>query len=333
MAEETSKRIADVARRAYETRLGIEPDVDDSARPVSGYLVNRSQDAKRKAMSGSDIPEGMMAPFESVDGDPTGTDSAVQGEIEIVLKPGVAKRTSYTRGDAVSTGGRAVAMNSDQQEDILSALIHDDGPNAKKTMARTMLGLLKSSLDEDFTGVTAMPDKAGRLLPVDKDDPSASERENESFEAMILGGFSIEDVEGIHFPYSKIKKIAEEEDISDFLNNNFIASRLKRLNNNAEQARVFSTLESANKIKTESIEALKEYRAAKRIKKMYESAGVGYVKISHPKGINIEDPRTYDKNAKPLDNVESMLKAKIAKEIDSEIQKIFKNKPGMSEEK
>lgn len=330
---EASKRFADTARRAYETRIGIDPDVDDSIRPVSGYLVNRSQDAKRRSMAKNNIPEGIAAPFETVAGDPSGTDSVVQGEIEIILKPGVAKRTSYTRGDAVSTGGRVVAMNSDEQEDILSAIIMDDGPNAKKTMARTMIGLLKASLDEDYTGVTALPDSKGRLTPVDKDDPSAEERSNESFEAMILGGFEIDDVEGIHFPYSKIQKIAEEEDISDFINNNFISSRLKKLNNTAEEARIFSTMSSANKIRTESIDALKEYRAAKRIKKMYESAGVGYVKISHPQGINIEDPRTYDKNASPLTNVESILKAKISKEIDKEIEKAFKNKTGAKEGK
>lgn len=333
MEDEKVKKIADVARRAYETRIGIQSDIDDSARPVSGYLVNRSQDAKRRKMSKTDIPDGMIAPIEIVDGDPYGSDLSVQGEIEIVLKPGVAKKTSYTRGDAVSTGGRAVAMNSDEQEDILNAIIHDDGPNAKKTMARTMVGLLKASLDDDYSGVTAMPDKSGRLSPVDKDDPSASERNTESFEAMILGGFNIEEVEGIHFPYSKIKKIAEEEDISDFVNNNFIMSRLKKLNNSAEQARIFSSLQSANKIKTESIEKLKEYRVAKRIKKMYESAGVGYVKISHPEGVNIEDPRTYDKNASPIDSVESILKAKISTEIDAEIKKLFNKKPGMEGEK
>jgi hypothetical protein len=81
-------------------------------------------------------------------------------------------------------------------------------------------------------------------------------------------------------------------------------------------------------MKTESIVALKEYRAAKRIKKMYENIGVEYIKIAHPKGVNIEDPRSYDKNASALVEVESILKAKITKEIDSEIQKMFNDKPG-----
>ena len=331
--EEAPKRVADAARRAYETRIGIEPGVDDSFRPVSGYLVNRSQDAKRRAMLKSNVPEGMAAPFETSEADPAGTDLLVQGEIEVILKPGVAKRTSYTRGDAVSTGGRAVSMNSDQQEDILNAIIHDDGPNAKKTMARTMLGLLKASLDDDYSGVNALPDSKGRLTPVDKDDPSANERRNESYEAMILGGFDAEDVEGIHFPYSKIQKLAEDENVTDFINNNFISSRLKKLNNSAESARIFSSLPSASEMKTESITALKEFRAAKKMKKMYEGIGVDYIKISHPKGINIEDPRTYDRNASPLADVESILKEKITKEIDEEIQKLFNKKSGMKEEK
>lgn len=331
--EEAPNRVADAARRAYETRIGIVPGVDDSIRPVSGYLVNRSQNTKRRAMAKSEIPEGMAAPFETSENDPIGTDLSVQGDIEVILKPGVSKRTSYTRGDAVSTGGRAVAMNSNQQEDILNAIIHDDGPNAKKTMARTMLGLLKASLDDDYSGVTALPDSKGRLTPIDKDDPSAHERNNESYEAMILGGFNAEDVEGIHFPYSKIQKLAEDESVVDFVNNNFISSRLKKLNNSAESARIFSSLPSASEMKTESITALKEFRAAKKIKKTYEGIGVDYIKISHPTGVNIEDPRTYDRNASPLADVESILKAKITKEVDEEIQKLFKKKPGMKEEK
>ena len=327
MNDNKPKGFHNAAKKAYETRIGVKPDIDDSARPVSGYLVNRSQDTKRRLMSGAGVPNGNMAPFETIDGDPAGTDTAVQGEIEIILKPGTAKRTSYTRGDSVATGGRPVAMNSSNQEEILNAIIHDDGPNAKKTMARTMIGLLKASLDGDHTGVTSLPDSKGRLSPVDKDDPSAGERENESFEALILGGFNMEDVEGIHFPYSKIKQIAEDEDISDFLNNNFVSSKLKKLNNTSEAARIFSTFQSVNKIQTDSIQALKEYRAAQKVKKMYEPTGIGYVKISHPEGITIEDPRTYDKNSSPLDDVETILKAKISKELDSEIEKMFKNKP------
>lgn len=327
MAEEEKPKIKDIARRAYELRQGIADDVDDAARPVSGYIVNRSQEAKRAAMSKTDIPELMRAPFEDIPGDPRGAGLSTQGEIEVILKPGVGKRTSYTRGDAVSTGGRAVAMNSDQQEDVLDAIIHDDGPNAKKTMARTMLGLLKASLDDDYSGVTAMPDSKGRMTPVDKEDPSADERNNESFEAMILGGFDADDVEGIHFPYSKIQKIAEDEDVSDFVNNNLISSRLQKLNNNAESARIFSSMPPAKQLKTESITALKEYRAAKRIKKMYGQAGIGYVKFSHPMGINIEDPRSYDKKASPTADIESILKAKIAKEIDEEIAKMSNKTP------
>jgi hypothetical protein len=328
MDDNKKSKITDHARKAHELRMGIEPGVDESARPVSGYLVNRSQDAKRRKMAGISGPEHLLAPLEIEEGDPYGTDLNIQGDIEVVLKPGVSRKTSYVRGDSVSSGGRAVAMNSDNQDDILNAIIHDDGPDAKKSMARTMIGLLKASLDDDNSGITAMPDSKNRLTPVDKDDPSASERETESFEAMILGGFNIEDVEGIHFPYSKIKKIAEDEDVSDFLNSNFIASRLKRLNSNAESARIFSSLPPPSKMKTESIVALKEYRAAKRIKKMYEKIGVEYIKIAHPKGVNIEDPRSYDKNASALVEVESILKAKITKEIDSEIQKMFNDKPG-----
>ena len=68
------------------------------------------------------------------------------------------------------------------------------------------------------------------------------------------------------------------------------------------------------------MQKLKEYRAAKKIKEKYESSGIGYVKFAHPLGINIENPKTYDKTSSPRDNPEDILKKNIATEIDEVLE-------------
>jgi hypothetical protein len=66
---------------------------------------------------------------------------------------------------------------------------------------------------------------------------------------------------------------------------------------------------------------LKEYRAAKKIKEKYEGMGVGYVKFAHPQGINIENPRSYDKTASPTTRVDEIIKRNIDAEVEAELKK------------
>jgi len=201
----------------------------------------------------------------------------------VILKPGISGRTSYMRGDSMETGGRPVAMDSSDTDEILDALIHDDGPESKKNMARTILALLKASLDDDFSGVNALKDKEGRLPPVGKDDPS-KDRGHELYEAQILGGFLKEDVQGIHFPYTKVSKMAESLDISDFANQRLFLDRAKRLSPSVEPSLIVAALTEKEPISTPSMQKLREYRTARSIRKKYEKAGIGYIKFSHPGG-------------------------------------------------
>lgn len=310
--------MSEYIRKRYESRLGIPDGAPDEFRPVIGYVRNKSNDKKVESSSKRDPNPWSTAPIEEGDISPNG-EVTLQGEIEIILKPGVSGRTAYMRGDSMETGGRPVAMDSSDTDEILDALIHDDGPNAKKNMARTILALLKASMDDDFSAVNALQDKEGRLPPVGKDDPS-KDRGHETYEAQILGGFLKEDVQGIHFPYTKISKMAESLDISDFANEKLFLDRAKRLTPSVEPAVIVAAITEKGPISTPSMQKLREYRTARSVRKKYEKAGIGYIKFSHPEGRNIEDPRNYDKVAKPSDDVETIIKSLIVKEIDDMIK-------------
>jgi hypothetical protein len=284
---------------------------------------NRSSDKKVESLQKRDPNKWSNAPIE--EGEISANGNVLeQGEIEVILKRGISGRTAYMRGDSLETGGRPVSMSSDDSDEILNALIHDDGPNAKKSMARTMIALLKAAIDDDYSALNAKPDKDGKLPPVGKEDPS-KDREHETFEAMILGGFTKSDVQGIHFPYTKIVKMAEPLDISDFANEKLFLDRVMRIAPNTDPQQIIQLITSGGKIDTPSMRSLREYRTAKTVRKKYEKLGIGFIKFSHPTGKNIEDPRNYDPSAMPSDDVEKIIKSNIVKEIDELIRKA--NKP------
>jgi len=305
-------------RKRYESRLGIPDGAPDELRPVIGYVRNKSNDKKVESNAKRDTNPWSTAPIEEGDISPNG-EVTLQGEIEVILKPEISGRTAYMRGDSMETGGRPVAMRSEDSEEILDALIHDDGADSKKNMARTIIGLLKASIDDDFSGLNALPDKEGRMPPVGKDDPS-KDRAHETYEAQILGGFLKEDVQGIHFPYTKVSQIAESLDISDFANDKLFMDRAKRLAPSIEPSLIVSAITEKGPINTPSMQKLREYRTARNVRKKYEKSGIGYIKFSHPEGRNIEDPRNYDKMARPSDDVETIIKSLIVKEIDDMIK-------------
>jgi hypothetical protein len=49
--------------------------------------------------------------------------------------------------------------------------------------------------------------------------------------------------------------------------------------------------------------------------------GIGYVKFAHPQGINIENPRSYDKTASPTTRVDEILIKRIDAEVEAELKK------------
>jgi hypothetical protein len=314
-------RSSDAFRNEYNSRIGISKSTPNSAKPVSGYVVHRSHNEEKKrqiAASG----KGNIASdaiFEIGDSDIVGDGLTALGEIEVILKPEVSNRTAYGRGEALQSAHRPVAMNSSDPDDIADAIINADGISSKKQNTEAMLHLLGAKMDKNFSSVGASMDDSGKMAPVGAVDLST--RSHEPFEAQILGGFKKSEVEGIHYPFSKVAKIAESEDISDVVNETSLASKLEKLGFTPEEIAYFYSISGGKPLNTASMVKLKEYRAAKKIKEKYESMGIGYVKFAHPQGINVENPRSYDKTASSTTRVDEILMKSIDAEVEAELKK------------
>ena len=316
-------RSSDALRDEYNSRIGISKSTPNSAKPVSGYVVHRShtEEKKRQIAASGKGNIGSDAIFEVGDTDVVGDGLTALGEIEVILKPEVSDRTSYGRGEALQSAHRPVSMNSSDADDIADALFNADGISSKTQNTEAMLHLLGAKMDKNFSSVGASRDENGKMSPVGVVDSGS--RAHEPFEAQILGGFKKNEVEGIHYPYSKVSKIAESEDISDVVNQNSMKSKLEKLGFTPEEIAYFYSMSGGKPINTASMTKLKEYRAAKKIKEQYEGMGIGYVKFAHPQGINIENPRSYDKTANQNARVDEILKKAIDAEIDAELKKIL----------
>ena len=314
-------RSSDVFRDEYNSRIGISKSTPNSAKPVSGYVVHRShnEEKKRRVAASGKGNIGSDAIFEIGDNDVVGDGLTALGEIEVILKPEVSNRTAYGRGEALQSAHRPVAMNSNDPDDIADAIMNADGISSNKQNTEAMLHLLGAKMDKNFSSVNASMDENGKMAPVGAVDSSS--RSHEPFEAQILGGFKKNEVEGIHYPYTKVSKVAESEDISDVVNDRSLASKLEKLGFTPEEVAYFYSISGGKPLNTASMVKLKEYRAAKKIKEKYEGMGVGYVKFAHPQGINIENPRSYDKTASPTARVDEILKRNIDAEVEAELKK------------
>ena len=317
---------ADNYRTEYLSQIGIPRDTPDSLRPVSGYVVNKShiEEKKKRARQLGSGNEGADAIFEIGDKDIVGDGLTALGEIEVVLRPETANRVAYGRGDSIDSLHQPVMLDSTERDDIVNAIMAHGGIDKNNKDLDAILHLLAASKDKNFSHINGSRDKDGKMKPVGKIDPSDN-RGHEIFEANILGGFSKDEVEGIHYPYSKITKLAEKEDISDLMQQDVIGPRLQKLGFTPEEIQYFYSISDGKPLNTASMQKLREYRAAKKIKKKYESAGIGYVKFAHPLGINIENPKTYDKTSGPRDNPEDILKRNIVKEMDEALELMLKD--------
>ena len=295
-------------REAQEKRLyhlrkyyGLGPDVDDELMPVSGYLVHKSHIQKKKnevlkSRSGNIGPDAV---FEIGDDDVVGSGLTAFGDIEVVLKPEVSKRTAYGKGDGLKNGHRPVRMDSKSRDDISHAVSFSPKDNYDDEVSDSIVNLLASSFDGDFSRVSK----------------NSKTKSTDAFEAHILGGFDRDEVDSINYPYSKLSKISASENISDVVNDKTVADSLRKMGFTQQEIDYFYSVGGSGQINTASMAKLREYRAAKKIKEKYAELGFNKVNIAHPQGLNIENPRSHSKASRGIEDVETLLRGEIAAEI------------------
>jgi hypothetical protein len=160
------------------------------------------------------------------------------------------------------------------------------------------------------------------MAPVKKLD--TADRKRVPFEAQILGGFDKDEVEQINYPYSKIKEMSSNVDISDVVNKKTISEKLRASGFSQEEIDYFYSLGGAGKMNSQNMQMLREYRAAQGVKDKFNKLGFNNVRIAHPDGINIENPRIIAKNVSPSANMESILRNEIMFDIQEQAEKALK---------
>ena len=306
----TEKINMDKRIRSFYEAAGLGPEVRDELMPVSGYLVHKSQVQKKKnevinSRSGNIGPDAI---FEIGDEDVVGDGLTALGDVEVVLKPEISKRTSYGKGDGLKNGHRPVRMDSKSKDDVVHAMSFPSSGDADSESADSIVNLLASSVDGDFSRVSKNSKTKG----------------NDGFEAHILGGFDKDEVDSINYPYSKLSRMSANEDISDVVNDKTIADSLRSMGFTQEEINYFYSVGGNGQINTESMKKLREYRTAKKVKSKYSELGFNKVNIAHPQGINIENPRSHSKASRGIEDVETLLKREIAAEITQTAKDLLK---------
>jgi hypothetical protein len=312
----TLNRSSEQYAREYYSRIGLPESVSNDSLPVSGYLVHKSHlDAKRQQIMNS--KNGNLRPdavYEIGDEDVVGDGLTAFGDIEIVLRPSVSERTAYGRGNSISSAHRPVKLNSRNREDVADAILNPDGINGDKQAQEAFLHMLSSSINNDFSNVNASRGSKGTMpSSFDKNLPDGSSRE--PFEAQILGGFDINEVEQVNIPFKRLQSAGEKENISDAVNERSIAEKLRSAGFSPEEIQYFYSIGGGKNINTQSMAMLRQYRASQKIKTDMASKGLNNVKFAHPTGFNIEDPRSHSKAARGGESVESVLIRAIGDEI------------------
>lgn len=307
-------------RREYWNDNGLNDSIKDDEMPVSGYLVHNSQiEAKKKMIKTKGSGNiGDDAIFEIEDNDIFGDGLTAQGEIEIVLSPEVASRTAYGKGSALKNGHKPVSMRSASRRDIAQALV---GSNQSMD-TQTAINMLTASIDGDFSSVSSRKPKGSKYRRVGELTPE--DFEHEQIQAHILGGFDKDEVESISYPFSKIAKLSEKEELKDIADEKSIATMLRKAGFTESEINYFYSISDGKPFNTQSMQALRAYRAAQKVREKYQRHGFNKVNFAHPQGINIDNPSTYNINAMPGQSVEEVLKKNISKEIADEAKKVLR---------
>lgn len=300
-------------KRAFNASSGIKPSSPSQLSPATGFVITKSQmEAKRRLAKERGGNDGKDAIYELEDSDLFGDGLTAYGDIQVILRPEVSGRTSYMRGGPISSGGRPVLMNSESREDVLDAIVNSDGPNKKSHIADAVINLLKSKAGKDSS--------IGTTRKVAKGEQSSSSS-NSTMHAEILGGYSLSDIEGIYYPFSRVQKVSQNTDVSDAMKGVITLEEIIAQKVSQDDANILLSRIESGTLETPAVRALRDYRTAMKIREKYRNKGIGYVLFAHKNGTNIDNPKSYDPQAKSGEDVEKVLKRQIAMEIKSGIKK------------
>ena len=310
----------------YQSRIGIHPDTPDSDRPVSGYVVHKSQrDMTVDALKKKGIVAGDM-PFEYESEDTPMGNVGVDGDIEVILRPEVSGRTAYGFGRGPEQQTRPVWMNSDDPDDIMDALLHPTSDNYKTRFANAMIVADDNDIATFLNSKSIKPSKLNSNYESQLDSFKSDLSGQQPLGAHIMGGFKKEEISAVVHPWSKIQEASKDIDISDAIEQEPISEKLSRLGFSPEEIQYFYSLNgnSLGSINTSAMQQLRAYRKSQEISEKYKKMGIPEVQFAHKHGLDMLSPRSYSTTNKDEGDVEDVLKERIQEEIDNELKAALK---------
>jgi hypothetical protein len=310
----------------YHSRIGIHPDTPDEDRPVSGYVVHKSQrDMTVNALKKKGIVAGDM-PFEyESENTPYGNIGA-DGDIELILRPEVSGRTAYGFGRGPDQQTRPVWMNSDDPDDIMDALLHPTAQNYQARFANALISTEDNDLGSFLNTDSVRPPKSSPDYETEIDKFNADLSGQQPLGAHIMGGYKKEEISAVVHPWSKIQSSSKDMDISDAIQQEPISEKLSRLGFSPEEIQYFYSLNgnSLGSINTSAMQQLRAYRKSQEISDRYKKMGIPEVQFSHKHGMDMLSPRAYSLSNQDEGDVEDILRTRIQTEIDDELKAALK---------
>jgi DNA polymerase III epsilon subunit-like protein len=321
----------------YEADIGIHPDTPAELRPASGIVlhsdeVEREQRDILRFLENSDKSDPERYFPNLVDyphSRRTRGNNWNFGSAEIILKPGVSDRTAYGNGDLFNNHIEPVSLGSTDIELITRA--HVDSSFKTDNRAENIIEHLYNRFKDDHN---AYRREKYAISPGRSWEPR---------EALIAGGFDASDIDEVRIQFDSVPENfisnTSEEQGPDFIknmkrsligDNDFEAMGL----NEEEKFVVGKILESKpdsyvipdslqkqmNRFGADekdiklNVDKFVRLRAARDMKDKLEEMGIT-LSVTNKYGLNIFDPRTFDKNAKKTIAAEDALRQKIIEQI------------------
>jgi hypothetical protein len=310
----------------YQSRIGIHPDTPDSERPVSGYVVHKSQrDMTVNALKKKGIVAGDM-PFEYESENTPMGNVGVDGDIEIILRPEVSGRTAYGFGRGSEQQTRPVWMNSDEPDDIMDALLHPTSDNYKTRFANAMIVSDDNDVASFMNSKRIKPSKLSENYDSELDSFHSDLSGQQPLGAHIMGGFKKDEISAVVHPWSKVQGASKDVDISDAIEQEPISEKLSRLGFSPEEIQYFYSLNgnSLGSINTSAMQQLRAFRKSQEVSDKYKKMGIPEVQFAHKHGLDMLAPSSYSLTNQDEGGVEDVLKARIQIEIDNELKAALK---------
>ena len=309
----------------HELFLGYDPEVSDSTRSISGYMVHRN--AKNVISDHLDsIPsDGVNRNpdffHESGDVQPMGDVRLGGNDIDLVLKPEVASRSAYSRGEAIRSHNYPTPVLFDNPGDVGSAHLNESitTGNSELDRTRNIANALQNVIDNNFSGALSDDVVANRS--------ERSLKPGNKYEALVAGGVSLDDVAEMRYPVNKLDVNNEKLDMNSLIGDSG-REFLKTNGFGDGEIDEYLRMVDNGEVDLQSARWLKQHRAAKKFEKDFRKKNNfdGRIVFTNPDGIDLLSPETFREHpsSRGLQTVEQMLSARMLDDMAPNLKKTLK---------